>query len=223
MHGIVARMRYKSLLFDWDGTLAQSLEIWLVAFRDSFADYGLHLTDAQLGECFGDWHAAKRYGIKQEQELVEKIYKRAESGVSKAQLYEGAAKLLQRAKDEGVKLALTTATTTELINEALSNTHLNTIFDVVITGDMVKAQKPDPDAIYKALEKLGVAKNEAVMIGDSDKDLGAAKNAGIDSILFFPQSHALFYNLNTLKQQHPIFCAESYSQLLDWLEGVKRN
>ena len=44
------------------------------------------------------------------------------------------------------------------------------------------AKKPAPDLIYEAIKKLGVAKDEAIYVGDSEVDLEAAANAGIPCI-----------------------------------------
>ena len=53
------------------------------------------------------------------------------------------------------------------------------------------------------------------MIGDSDKDLGAARNFGIDSILFYPDEHRKFYNLEKLKELEPTFIIEDFKTILD--------
>lgn len=52
------------------------------------------------------------------------------------------------------------------------------------------------------------------MIGDSDKDLGAARNFGIDSVLFYPAEHKKFYDLEKLKELEPTYflvCCHYYS------------
>ncbi len=52
-----------------------------------------------------------------------------------------------------------------------------------LCGDTTPERKPGPGGIYAILEKLGVAPEKAVMIGDDTPDVMAAKNAGIDSII----------------------------------------
>lgn len=58
--------------------------------------------------------------------------------------------------------------------------------DKIVTylcGDTTPERKPGPGGIYAILEKLGVAPEKALMIGDDTPDVMAAKNAGIDSII----------------------------------------
>ncbi len=58
--------------------------------------------------------------------------------------------------------------------------------DKIVTylcGDTTPERKPGPGGIYAILEKLGVAPEKAVMIGDDTPDVMAARNAGIDSII----------------------------------------
>lgn len=75
--------------------------------------------------------------------------------------------------------------------------------------------KPHPEPLEKALRLLGGTKTGAVMIGDSDKDLGAANNTGVDSILFYPSEHKKFYNLARLKQLNPTYVVDDFRQVLE--------
>ena len=83
----------------------------------------------------------------------------------------------------------------------------------------MKVHKPDPEGILSALEHLGVAKEKAVMLGDTDKDLGAAKNAGIDSILFYPKIHQQFYERQEFEAFEPAFVLESWNELASLLSS----
>lgn len=56
---------------------------------------------------------------------------------------------------------------------------LSKFFDLAITGDDVENPKPHPEGILKALGTLGVKKDEAVFLGDSNADIKAGKAAGI--------------------------------------------
>ena len=47
------------------------------------------------------------------------------------------------------------------------------------------------------------------MVGDSAKDLGAAANAGIDSILVYPEAHAAYYDLDVLRRFKPSYVCAS--------------
>lgn len=57
-------------------------------------------------------------------------------------------------------------------------------FDVVVTLSDIKNPKPDPEPMLLAIEKLGIAPNETVYIGDSLSDLQSAKSAGAKCIMY---------------------------------------
>jgi phosphoglycolate phosphatase-like HAD superfamily hydrolase len=65
------------------------------------------------------------------------------------------------------------------------------------------------------LPAFGGTKSQAVMIGDSDKDLGAANNAGIDSILFYPPEHKKFYDLDKLRQLGPTYIVDDFRKIVE--------
>jgi len=66
-----------------------------------------------------------------------------------------------------------------MIDRGLSVLGANHLFDVRIGTDDVKNVKPDPEPVLLALERLGVNKEEAIMIGDNSHDIEAGHNAGI--------------------------------------------
>ncbi len=84
----------------------------------------------------------------------------------------------------------------------------------MIANEDTDKHKPDPEPLEKALQLLNGTKQEAIMIGDSDKDIGAATNAGIDSILFYPSEHAKFYKLDELQALNPTHIVDDFRQIL---------
>ena len=74
----------------------------------------------------------------------------------------------------------------------------------VVISEEVGKSKPDPAMLFEALRQAGIAKEEAVLLGDSvTADIAAANNAGIDSILFTngksaPENHGASYTAQTL-------------------------
>ncbi len=55
---------YNYLLFDWDGCLAQTLEVWRDSYVSIFAEYDLHPTKKQITtEVFGDWDGPLNIGL----------------------------------------------------------------------------------------------------------------------------------------------------------------
>ena len=89
--------------------------------------------------------------------------------------------MLERLKKEGIK----TAVVTNKMHEAavdIVNLFFGELIDVTIGQIDGVSQKPQPDGIYSALEKLDVSKEKSVYVGDSEVDCITAKNAGIPCI-----------------------------------------
>ena len=67
-------MKYKYFLFDWDGSLGNSLSIWFDAFQKVFAEYGKRMTYKQIGEkVIGDWEGPTRMGIENAEEFFTRM------------------------------------------------------------------------------------------------------------------------------------------------------
>jgi len=98
-------------------------------------------------------------------------------------LYEGIAQLLERLKERGFKLALATNAYRNSTLQSLEHLNLTDIFDAVVCFDDVKRGKPNPAMLLKIVEDLNVSKEEAIFVGDGERDLLAAKAAGIDYIM----------------------------------------
>jgi len=205
--------KYQYILFDWDGCLAKTLDIWLKAYRIAYGEYGVHPTDQEIAHHFGDWEAPKYYGITDIEGCFNKIDAIASKDLKKVDLYEGAKQVLDNLK-MAKNLALLSSSPREIIKAALEHNQLTDYFLVVLAGEDVTHHKPHPEIIEKGLELLKGDKNQSVMIGDSRKDLEAANNAGVDSVLFYPPSHTLFYKFDELKAYKPTFTINNFEKLL---------
>ncbi|EFQ57201.1 HAD family hydrolase [Streptococcus downei] len=87
---------------------------------------------------------------------------------------------LDRLSQEGFKIGLASSSTKADILKALSDTDLTHYFDVILSGQEFPESKPDPAIYNKAAELLGFAKEELLVIEDSEKGIAAAVAAGIE-------------------------------------------
>lgn len=206
--------KYDAYLFDWDGTLSHTLDIWMGATHDVLAQYGVVLSREEIGARLGVWDTMLA-GVPADkrEDAKAKIVAIAHPQMTQAPLYPGVESMLQALKDQNKKLALITASAREIIDIVLAHHNLLDMFNLVITSDDVKTNKPDPEGILFVLDSFGTDKDRAVMLGDSDKDLGAAQNAGIDSILFYPESHQLVHERRFLESFKPVRTITAWSDL----------
>lgn len=104
------------------------------------------------------------------------------------------------------KLAICTLSSRDMLNKFISDTGLN-CFDLLLSDDDVKNPKPNPEIYLTALKKLGVNRDEALVIEDSSTGIMAGKNAGVctlarDGRNYFINQNEADYIFNDL---HEIF------------------
>lgn len=207
--------RYEYILLDWDGNLAKTLDLWLDIFRHVLGEEGFHPSDEEIAGSFGKTDEFfARIGVKDPEGLYDRADQIGHQRLPNVELYPDALEVLQYFKDKGKTTALITASNRANVAGLLDHYNMRKLFDVFIAREDISRQKPDPQSLLMAMERLGADPARTVMIGDSDKDIGAATNAGIDSILFYPPEHKKFYNLEKLRQLQPTHVVEDFRQIM---------
>lgn len=104
----------------------------------------------------------------------------------KIPLRSGVARLINEARQAGLRLAIATTTTPENVTALLTHTlgadSLNW-FEVIAAGDSVPAKKPAPDIFTWALAKMKLQPNEAIAFEDSRNGILSSKAAGLKTII----------------------------------------
>lgn len=212
-------LQYDCVLFDWDGCLAQTLGMWLSAFERTYASFGLHPGRQAIADSFGDWKSPMQFGVPEHeyeafnQHAVELV----EVELPGVALYPGVRDVLHALRAEGVPVAMVTSSTRDMIERSVQNHGIAELFDVIVSVDDVTYHKPHAEPVEKALSQLGMTTEESVLVGDSTKDLGAARNAGIASILVYPPEHNVFYELEALLAYEPTHVCRSFDDVRDVL------
>jgi len=202
-------------LFDWDGCLAKSLDIALGAYKKTFSDRGISLSDKTIThEIFGDWNAADKLGIKDTKQYWKDWHRELNKRYPQVELYEHVLEVLEVLKGRKKKLALISSSHKQTIGAPLKRLKLAEIFEVILTVDDVIKEKPDPEIVIKAIEAMHGIKRQSIIVGDSKSDLAAANNAGIDTILFYPKHNETFYDLNKLKFYKPTYIIKDFREVL---------
>jgi pyrophosphatase PpaX len=208
--------KYHYILLDWDGNLAKTLDVWLHACKTALEMHGITKTDKEIGHSFGQFEERMaEWGIKNIDEISVEADAQAFKMLPDVELYPDALYVIEELKKRGKKLALITTSTRDQVLPLLKKHGLEETFDAVVTYDDVEHRKPHPEPLNKALELLGGNPSNAIMVGDTDKDVGAANAAGVDSILFYPAEHEKFYDINHLKYDDPTHIIDDFVQVLE--------
>lgn len=183
----------RAVLFDLDGTLIHSLPDLTVAVNRILAEEGrAPLTDAEVGPMVGDGaHTlverafAARGGLPGEvAPLLRRFLDFYEANATVlTRPFPQVVDTLMRLKARGVLMAVCTNKPTAATLEILRALELDQFFAVVVGGDDTPALKPNPAHVDTTLDRLGVARDEAVFVGDSINDVLAAKGARLPCIV----------------------------------------
>lgn len=176
----------QAFLFDLDGTLVDSVYQHVLAWREALEAGGIHLAvwriHRQIGMSGGLFvnALARETGrdvSAEEAERIHQVHGEAfKRYAAQVRALPGAQELLAFLTKAGVPWAI--ATSGRLQSARLSLDLLGVADDVpIITRDMVRHAKPDPDLFLAAAEKLGVDISDTVVVGDSIWDLLAARRA----------------------------------------------
>ena len=176
-------MRFRIVLFDLDGTLIDSGPIILASMQHAVRTVlGREIPRDELGMTIGGQGiVAQMQAIDAEQaDALLEAYKEHNDGLHETlEAFDELLALLPVLKAEGRKLGLVTAKRQRTVALALDRFPvLASVLDVVVTHEDTSRHKPDPEPVLLAVEKLGGIPAEAVYVGDSPFDIGAAKAAG---------------------------------------------
>ena len=180
----------QAILFDIDGTLVDSVYLHVDAWRRAFAEHGLVAPAWEIHRRIG------KDGSLLVKELIDVAGGDSESGDLASDLSSahdehygarsddltvlpGARDLVRRSKDQGLVVVLATSAPDHELTILRSLLDVDDAVDAVTSGADVDMAKPDSTVVALALERAGVAAENAVMIGDATWDFVAATDIGV--------------------------------------------
>jgi HAD superfamily hydrolase (TIGR01509 family) len=185
-----------AVLFDWDGTLADSAEASFRCYVRLFSGYGITFDRALFGETYSpEWHRTyERLG------LDRKCW--SEADARWLALYEeeetrplpGAIETVEQLAEAGLSLAVVTSGSRSRVERELERFGLARRFDAVVCAEDSVRRKPFPDPLELGLERLSIPAARAACVGDSPEDVEMARAAGVLSVAVpgaFPNREAL--------------------------------
>jgi phosphoglycolate phosphatase len=167
-------------LFDWDGTIVDSLPLIYRANVTVLGELGITLDRTWFRERYTpDWRRSYReLGVPEAQwdRLAARWTEEMQRGRPRAIPWARGA--LRRLRRKGVRLGLVTASTRGVVEPNLRRLNLDGLFQARLFADDVSNGKPHPEALLRALDELGVPAGDAVYVGDTITDLEMARSAG---------------------------------------------
>jgi HAD superfamily hydrolase (TIGR01509 family) len=225
-------MTIHAVLWDLDGTLADTEELHYHAWRDTLAGYGIDHSYEEFQRGFGRTNAAILPGLlgaRATPELVETVAEEKEATFRRLMRADGLQTLpgvepwLAGFRQAGLRQAVASSGPMVNIVAILDILGVGNYFESVISGARLPAGKPDPTIFLLAAASLGAQPDACLVLEDSLAGIEAARRAGMRSIAVGQviQQPALHELLETLAGP-PTILVESLTQL-DWAQMIGRD
>jgi beta-phosphoglucomutase len=218
----------KAVIFDWDGTLADTKRAVVQSFQRVLTEAGCKVNNEFI---------ERRIGIGTKKTIIE-AFRECESRIdvltleklakekieiqtelsSLVKLFDGVVELLDSLK-KTTKIGLATMSGRKVIDKLLSDKKLEAYFEVVVSADDVNNPKPDPEVFLAAANKLGVDPKQCVVVEDSVFGIRAAKAASMKVIAVATG----VYNKYELETENPDLLVESLvdrEKILSFVSGA---
>ncbi len=177
-------VRFPTILFDFDGTLVDSIGLIIESFHHTMRVHGL----PAHSDAF--WTA----GLGTPLRVAFRPFADDDAGVQRliatyrawnlahhdalVTAFPGALESVKGLKARGRRLAIVTSKNRHGLEKGLDLCGFHGLFDVLVTSDDLEASKPSPEPVHLALSRLGAAPAQALFVGDSPHDIAAGRDAG---------------------------------------------
>ncbi|HYR00864.1 MAG TPA: HAD-IA family hydrolase [Casimicrobiaceae bacterium] len=213
--------RFALLVFDWDGTLADSTALIAGCLQGACADLGLPVPtdeDARhvigLGLADALRHVAPTLPQDRYAELTARYRDRFLARDGEVVLFAGVREMLDELDAAGHLLAIATGKSRAGLARALAQQRIAGRFAATRCADE-GFPKPHPDMLLHLMDRTGVAAESTLMIGDTTHDLELARNAGAAAIAMTHGAHPGA----ELSRLAPLAAVDSIAALREWLRA----
>jgi HAD superfamily hydrolase (TIGR01509 family) len=180
---------YRALLFDLDGTLAETDSLHLPTWVDALEPYGVDIDEEFYRERISGRSTGEIVGdllpdLSEEEgasigDAKEASFRERAAGLEPLP---GLLDFVQEGKRRGMRMALVTNAPKENVGAILPALKLQDYFQTVVLAAEVGAVKPDPAPYEAALERIGVSADEALAFEDSVSGIASSVAAGIPTV-----------------------------------------
>ncbi|PJE79531.1 Pyrophosphatase PpaX [invertebrate metagenome] len=213
---------YSLIIFDWDGTLSDSIPNIVSALKTAAVQAGIE--PAQDDACRGVIGLSLKKAIHtlhplESDAMIDRLfdlYKTEHHRLEQkpSQLFEGVTEGLNRLRQSDIRLAVATGKRQVSLDRSLRASDCQHFFELTQACDGLPS-KPHPKMLEVILEKAGLDVGDALMVGDSVFDLAMAEQIGMDRVGVGYGSQPA----KTLQRHKPLMIAEHFKSFIHWLDS----
>ena len=182
---------FEAVIFDWDGTLADTRQVIVISFQKALSEINCKVSDEYIERRIGIGaadtfreilrSAKMQFDEKLIQHLVERKSQLEIELTDQVKLFPGARELLEALHGK-VKMGLASMNNRSVIIHLLKAKDLEKYFDAVLTAESISHSKPDPEIFLKTASKLKASPEKCVVVEDSIFGVKAAKSANMGCV-----------------------------------------
>jgi len=216
--------RFPLLVFDWDGTLVDSIERIITSLQHASRQAAdIHINETQARDVIGlslNQAISKLHPELDAQLHATKLKKIADvyrqhylyENTVPAPLFTGTKELLGELRENGFTLAISTGKSRAGLEQSIEEHQVADYFATTRCASESKS-KPHPEMLHEILDELKFTATQTLMIGDSVHDLKMANNANVKSIGVTYGVH----DETILEKFNPLICLNDITELSDYL------
>jgi beta-phosphoglucomutase len=218
---------FEAVIFDWDGTLADTRRVIVASFQKALSEVHCNISDEFIERRIGIGSAEtfkeilRSAKIRFDETLItslveNKIQTEIEMS-NKVKLFDGSLALLESLHGK-VKLGLASMNNRNVIDHMLKTIKIQEFFDAILTTDDISNPKPDPEIFLKCALKLRSSPDKCVVVEDSIFGVKAAKAARMGCVAVLTG----VYSREELKKENPDLILNSLMEKGEVLNFILR-
>jgi pyrophosphatase PpaX len=174
----------RAVLFDWDGTLADSAESSFRCYARVFPEFGIPFARADFARSYSpDWyHTYRQLGLPEEHWEAADARWLEHYACEPPRAIAGAPEAVARLRAAGLRLGVVTSGNRTRVEREMQALGLFSPFEAVVGAGDYRRRKPHPEALLLALERMDVPAAASVYVGDSPEDVLMARAAGVFAV-----------------------------------------
>lgn len=222
---VMRRRAVRAVIFDLDGTLVDTSQGHVAAWRLALSESGVKKSRREVWEQFGKTSEdiarvllpnRLRRNAKRVAQRKDRLF--LEMGHISAEAIPGASRVLSTLRAKGIKIAVASSNPRETVERLLKRFRLIGLVDVYVAMDEVTRGKPAPDILLLAARKMGLLPSSILVVGDSVYDIAAGKAAGMRTVGVASGASSF----DQLKDERPDFLLRRITQVAGLIEGLPR-